>query len=110
VVLVYGQHSCPTDPHLCDGRLQIDYEEFRRFVVLLPANQLSQGGIVSSWIDSADWMSGIEYRQAHSQHPVDAFVSAAHGRVAPGMGARMPRGVLSVGPARTAKKCALCAG
>lgn len=42
--------------------MQIDYEEFRRFVVLLPANQLSQGGIVSSWIDSADWMAGIEYR------------------------------------------------
>jgi hypothetical protein len=42
--------------------MQIDYEEFRRFVVLLPANQLSHGGIVSSWIDSADWMSGIEYR------------------------------------------------
>jgi hypothetical protein len=48
--------------------LQIDYEEFRRFVVLLPANQLSQGGIVSSWIDSADWMSGVEYRRACSLH------------------------------------------
>lgn len=44
--------------------VQIDYEEFRRFVVMLAANQLSHGGIVTSWIDSADWVAGIEYRRA----------------------------------------------
>jgi len=50
--------------------VQIDYEEFRRFVVLLPANQLSEDGIVSSWIDSADWMSGIEYRRVSTCSPL----------------------------------------
>lgn len=50
-----------TLPGFCSDT-QIDFEEFQRFVVLLPASQLSEGGIVTSWIDSADWMSGIEYR------------------------------------------------
>lgn len=36
----------------------------RRFVVLLPQNQLSDGGIITNWIDSADWVTGIEYRRA----------------------------------------------
>mmetsp|Transcript_9066 Transcript_9066/g.27222 ORF Transcript_9066/g.27222 Transcript_9066/m.27222 type:complete len:424 (+) Transcript_9066:234-1505(+) len=45
-----------------DGNGQIDLDEFRRFVVLLPQNQLSGGGIITNWIDSADWATGIEYR------------------------------------------------
>lgn len=45
-----------------DGDGQIDLHEFRRFAVLLPQNQLSQKSIITNWIDSADWISGIEYR------------------------------------------------
>lgn len=45
-----------------DGDGQIDLHEFRRFVVLLPQNQLSHGGIIASWSDSADWVTGIAYR------------------------------------------------
>ena len=36
----------------------------RRFVVLLPQNQLSHRGVITNWIDSADWVTGIEYRRA----------------------------------------------
>ncbi|KAK9805412.1 hypothetical protein WJX73_002357 [Symbiochloris irregularis] len=45
-----------------DGDDQINYNEFRHFVYLLPENQISRDNILFSWVDSADWMDGIEYR------------------------------------------------
>lgn len=45
-----------------DGDGQIDLDEFKRFVILLPQNQLSHGAIISTWLDSADWSTGIAYR------------------------------------------------
>ena len=38
------------------------FEEFRRFVIMLPEQQLRKDRILVSWVDSADWMDGIEYR------------------------------------------------
>ena len=68
--------SCPDGVH---SRLsaQIDYNEFRRFVVLLPSNQLSGGNIVSSWIDSADWMAGVEYRSPFSRQSRTSFLGSS---------------------------------
>ena len=41
---------------------QVSFEEFRRFAVLLPERQLAKERILATWIDSADWMEGVEYR------------------------------------------------
>lgn len=53
-----GCDSTPQEGHTPSGGW------LRRFVVLLPQNQLSDGGIITNWIDSADWVTGIEYRRA----------------------------------------------
>ena len=42
--------------------LEVTFDEFRRFVVLLPEKQLRSDSILLSWSESADWMEGIEYR------------------------------------------------
>ncbi|EFN55456.1 hypothetical protein CHLNCDRAFT_133793 [Chlorella variabilis] len=46
-----------------DGR--INYAEFRRFVVLLPGAQVRHTNILSAWIDSASWLTSMEYRLGH---------------------------------------------
>ncbi len=42
--------------------MQVSFEEFRRFAVLLPERQLAKERILATWVDSADWMEGVEYR------------------------------------------------
>jgi hypothetical protein len=41
---------------------QVSFDEFRRFAVLLPERQLAKERVLVTWLDSADWMEGIEYR------------------------------------------------
>lgn len=45
--------------------VQVTFEEFRRFAVMLPEQQLQEENILCSWMDSADWMEGVEYRKVH---------------------------------------------
>ena len=54
---------------------QVSFDEFRRFAVLLPERQLAKERILATWIDSADWMEGVEYRcgQRLSLHPSMEF-------------------------------------
>lgn len=46
-----------------DGK--ISFSEFRRFCVLLPGAQVSHTNILSAWVDSASWVSSMEYRLGH---------------------------------------------
>ena len=46
---------------------QVSFDEFRRFAVLLPERQLAKERILATWIDSAGWMEGIEYRCGRSR-------------------------------------------
>ena len=48
-----------------DGDGRIEYDEYRRFVALLPAAQLSHTRILSAWLDSASWCASMEYRLGH---------------------------------------------
>ncbi|PSC76347.1 calcium-binding mitochondrial carrier S -1 [Micractinium conductrix] len=48
-----------------DGDGLISYGEFRRFVVMLPGAQLTRSNIMWAWLDSSDWLDGMEYRLGH---------------------------------------------
>ncbi|KAK9805411.1 hypothetical protein WJX73_002357 [Symbiochloris irregularis] len=72
-----------------DGDDQINYNEFRHFVYLLPENQISRDNILFSWVDSADWMDGIEYRLSMTppRAPLQRFLAggvAGHVQGQPG--------------------------
>lgn len=43
----------------------IGYEEFKRFVLLLPGAQVSNDNILAAWVDSASWVESMEYRLNH---------------------------------------------
>jgi EF hand len=54
-----------------DGNGQIDYHEFRRFCSMLPSSQIAQQDkILYCWVDSADWISGVEYRCGCHEDPI----------------------------------------
>lgn len=60
-----------------DNDDQISYDEFRRFVYLLPESQVSKSNILYSWVDSADWVEGIEYRLCMTppRQPLQRFMA-----------------------------------
>ncbi|GAB4821098.1 hypothetical protein N2152v2_008144 [Parachlorella kessleri] len=48
-----------------DGDSKINYQEFRRFAILLPGAQVNRRKLVAAWVDSADWVDCMEYRLNH---------------------------------------------
>ncbi|KAK9838222.1 hypothetical protein WJX84_010632 [Apatococcus fuscideae] len=43
-----------------DGR--VSFDEFQRYICLLPAAQVVHHNVIYCWLDSSDWVDGIEYR------------------------------------------------
>ena len=67
----------------CRSVVKVAFDEFKRFVVMLPEHQLQKGGILRSWIDSADWMEGIEYRCTPHMlqlNPIERWCSGGQSR------------------------------
>lgn len=58
-----------------DGR--ISYAEFKRFALLLPANQVRGRGILFAMLDSADWHESTEYRLCTipATQPLERFMA-----------------------------------
>lgn len=56
---------------------QISYSEFKRFALLLPANQVRGRGILIAMLDSADWHESTEYRLCTipATQPLERFMA-----------------------------------
>lgn len=56
---------------------RISYSEFKRFAVLLPANQVRGRGILIAMLDSADWHESTEYRLCTipATQPLERFMA-----------------------------------
>lgn len=49
---------------------RITYTEFVRFACLLPETQLANGNVAFCWVDSADFVDGIESRLSMVRSPL----------------------------------------
>lgn len=60
-----------------DGDGRIDYDEFRRFIIMLPSAQVRSSHILVAWIDSADWVEESHYRLTHipHTHSIEVFMA-----------------------------------
>eukprot|EP01026_Neomeris_dumetosa_P000962 TRINITY_DN10233_c0_g1_i3.p1 TRINITY_DN10233_c0_g1~~TRINITY_DN10233_c0_g1_i3.p1 ORF type:complete len:177 (-),score=30.50 TRINITY_DN10233_c0_g1_i3:17-547(-) len=47
-----------------DKNKKIEYNEFSRFLLLLPSTQLSAKQVIFDWVDSADWVMMFHYRMS----------------------------------------------
>ncbi|KAL4444943.1 hypothetical protein ABPG77_003993 [Micractinium sp. CCAP 211/92] len=48
-----------------DGDGMLSFQEFQRYMVLLPSSQMGHARVLAAWIDSTSWIDSMEYHLGH---------------------------------------------